>query len=436
MPAPSDPWWKRLFGAGRDVEAADGGAGLAGAGLAGTTTAGAPAVLAGDHGAATAGAPGTLAGDHGFATALYARLAAAPGNLLVSPASLRVALGMAYAGARGATATQMGRTLGLASGDAAHDELSAQLARWAAEAAAFDAAPDADGQVCLRVANRLWGQRGYAFLEPFLVELADRYGAPLGALEFQQAPELSRAAINRWVGEQTADKIKELLAPGTITAQTRLVLTSALYFLAAWRSPFTASRTRPGPFFTGGAEVEAPLMTQTATFPHAVIPGGQLLELAYGAGQHVMNIVLPDARDGLAELERAIGRGALAGWLGGLAPGRVAVTLPRFRFGTRLALQPALEALGMVDAFRASAADFAAIEPRRELYISHVVQQAMIDVTEQGTEAAAATAVVMMGRAMMATPTVFRADHPFVFLIRDARSGAIVFLGRLVDPTG
>lgn len=424
MPAPSDPWWKRLFGAGRDVEAAGDGAG---AGLDGPAT-------------EPAGAPGALAGDHGFATALYAQLAAAPGNLLVSPASLRIALGMAYAGARAATATQMARTLGLASGDASHDELSAQLAGWAAEAAAFDAAPDAPegprDQVCLRVANRLWGQRGYAFLEPFLAELADRYGAPLGALDFQKAPELSRAAINRWVGEQTADKIKELLGPGTITAQTRLVLTSALYFLAAWRSPFAASRTRPGPFFTGGAEVEAPLMTQTATFPHAVIPGGQLLELAYGAGQYVMNIVLPDARDGAAELERAIGRGALAGWLGGLAPGRVAVTLPRFRFSTRLALQPALEALGMVDAFRASAADFSAIEPRRELSISHVVQQAMIDVTEQGTEAAAATAVVMTARGMMATPTVFRADHPFVFLIRDARSGAIVFLGRLVDPTG
>jgi serpin B len=361
---------------------------------------------------------------------------------------VRIALAMAAAGARGDTATEMQAVLALPAGDAAHAELGQLLAGWAALASpALPSHPEADAQrrewaeaerernrIILRVVNRLWAQAGYPFRDEFLTLLREGYRAPLGTVDF--ADDEARVTINRWVAEATEQKIAELIQD-RLDPLTRLVITNAVYFKAHWMYPFNVDSTTEQPFFVAGGEpVRVPLMRQVGHVMLARLDGAMMAELPYGDGRIVMDVVLPKERDGIGRLEAAYGDGALAQWVAQLAWARVDVMLPRFRLSASFKLAEQLIAMGMPRAFTYRDADFSDIDGTRELFIGEVIHQAFVDVDEHGTEAAAATAVVMLGGGVARDrPIVFRADHPFLFFIRDTASGVVLFAGRLADPS-
>ena len=368
-----------------------------------------------------------------FAFDLYGRLKGGEGNLFLSPYSISTALAMTYAGARGETAEQMAEVLRLpASGEAVHGAYGALQSdlNAAGEGGAFE----------LVVANRLWGQKGYAFLPDFLALLEARYGAGLEQLDFARATEAARKTINSWIEKQTRDKIKELLKPGVLDAMTRLVLTNAIYFKGKWAEEFDKKLTRDEDFFPAPEKkVTAPLMHRTAKFGYFEGDGLQALELPYQGDRLAMVVLLPKrnvppgAKDGLAALEASLSAEKVADWLGKLHRREVRVALPRFKTTAEFSLRDTLVAMGMTDAF--GRADFSGMTGTRDLFISAVIHKAFVDVNEEGTEAAAATAVVIRPLNGGGSPPAFRADHPFLFLIRDTKTGAILFLGRILDPT-
>jgi len=379
-----------------------------------------------------------------FGLDLWARLREEEGNRVFSPASISLALGMTWAGARGETGEQMARVLHFGEQEAVHAAAAALLARW------NDPGRE---QYELRVVNRLFGEQRYTFEQDFLALTRRRYGAPLEALDFSGAPDPSRQHINAWVAGQTADRIRDLLPPRSVDSDTRLVLTNAVYFLGKWVSPFEPNLTRDADFHVApGRTVQVPTMHRTAPFAYGEAPGLTLLEMPYRGEDLAMVFLLPNERDGLDALERGLSAEALSGWLaalssdpapGSLSPTRVAVSLPKFEIdpASSTALKQTLVEMGMPVAFDRGAADFTGManppDPRERLHISQVFHKAFVRVDEEGTEAAAATAVVM-GRGAgppPAQPKVFQADHPFLFLIRDLRSGMILFLGRVSDPS-
>ncbi|MCY3017687.1 MAG: serpin family protein [Planctomycetota bacterium] len=370
--------------------------------------------------------------NNSFAADLYARLAAQPGNLFFSPNSIETALAMTCAGARGETAAQMAKVLHLpAKDDALHKHFGAFLKE-------LNADKGADGKprsFQLSAANALWGQKGYAFLPEFLDLTKTCYGAGLSELDFRTNAEGARQTINAWVEKETKDKIKDLIAPGVLSSMTRLVLTNAVYFKGTWADQFQPAATKDQPFLLGGAEqVDCPMMHRKGGYGYKEGDGFMALQLPYQGGELSMIVLLPNAMDGLPKLEKDLTSANLAAWLRGFQHGDVAVTLPRFKVTAAFMLGDALQALGMSDAFTAAAADFSGMDGKRDFSISAVIHKAFVDVNEEGTEAAAATAVVMKGRAAPQQPKVFRADHPFVFLIRHETSGAILFMGRLANP--
>jgi len=373
-----------------------------------------------------------------FAFDLYAQARAGGGNLAFSPLSLWTALTMTWAGARGETAAQMARVLHLErSVDHVLDPAGRLLAGY-----------QAPGQpVTLRVANRLFGEKAFAFDPDYLARTRAAFGAPLEAIDFRTAPEAARQHINAWVAEQTADRIKDLVAPGGVNADTRLVLTNAIYFLGDWLAPFTREATRPAPFhLTAAQSKDVPTMHQTARFRFAATDGVKVLELPYQGGDLAMTLVLPDAIDGLGAVEARLAPAAFAGWLAALDATEVLVSLPRLEINPpgALSVGPMLGALGMPLAFDQARADFTGIAnpvaAADRLHLDEVFHKAFVKVDEKGTEAAAATAVVMMrpliARRPGTPPAEFTADHPFLFVLRDLRSGMILFLGRVSDPAG
>jgi serpin B len=387
----------------------------------------------------------------GFAARLYAEVGKQAGNLFFSPTSIRMCLGLAYAGARGQTAEQMRKTLGFAEGKAAHEAVLVQLRRWdeLGRPKLPDGANGADPSMQkyweeelakrttqLHIANRLWAQKGHPLRADYLSLLEHDYRASAVAADFVNATEAVRVEINKWVSDKTEHKIKELIPARMLTSDTRTVLVNAIYFKASWEDPFEPSRTKKEPFFvTGGRSVEAPLMHHTEHFSLAKLDSASLLQLPYGDGKLAMVIVLPKTKDGLAQVEKQIAGGALPGWLSKLSGERVDVTLPKFKVSGSFSLREALEHLGMPLPFTFPGADFSGIDDTKQLFISQVVHQAVVNLDEKGTEAAAATATSMKAGGMPSQPAVFRADHPFVFLIRDIETGAVLFMGRLVDPT-
>jgi serpin B len=394
------------------------------------------------------GTPSALAGvargDRDFAASLYARVRTPDDNLFFSPTSIRLALGMVYEGARGDTRAQMGHVLAL--DDAAASGFAALLTQWAARADPAPAAAASDWQrerarLVLRIANRLWGRQGKAFRPDFLARLRDDYAAPLEQLDFHGAPEPSRQTINAWVADQTEQRILDLLAAGTVTPETRLVVTNAVYFKASWAQEFGVGGTRPGDFTTAsGATVTAPLMHQTGYFRLARLSAGDVpyaaLEMSYGAPGVAMIVLLPDARDGLPKLEARLDGGLLDAAMGKLQPARVEIALPRFKSTGSLQLGDVLSAMGMPLAFASGKADFSGMDGTRELFVGAVVHKAYVSVDEKGTEAAAATAVVPAGAGVPTEPPVpFHADHPFVYVIVDTTNRTVLFMGRVADPT-
>ncbi len=288
----------------------------------------------------------------------------------------------------------------------------------------------------LHTANGLWMQKGFAIQPAFENTLANNYHAPLTPLDFSANPEAARSQINRWTEEQTKEKIKNLLPAGSLDSQTRLVLTSAIYFYGKWQDPFVASRTRPAPFtLPSGDATQAGFMNQTSHFGYTETPSAQILEMSYAGTGIAFDVLLPKVLSGLPDLEKSLTPETLTGWLGNLTARNVQVSLPKFRAESEFSLRKAVSAMGMPAAFT-DKADFSGIDPKRGLAISEVVHKAFVDVSEEGTEAAAATGITMRATAMRMPEQaiVFRADHPFIFLIRDRRTGAVLFIGRLMDP--
>jgi len=369
---------------------------------------------------------------NGFALDLYARLAANPGNLFFSPSNIETALAMTYAGARGRTADQMAMVLRLPpTGDSVHADMGAFISRLNGSADTGTARA-----YQLSVANALWGQTGAPFLPSFTGLLQRDYGAGLRQVDYRGNSEGARKTINDWVASQTHDKINDLIPPGVFNADTVLTLVSAIYFNGTWADKFDKRATRDAPFHISATQqVTAHLMNRSGQYGYAETDDCQVLKLDYAGDALSMIVLLPRAIDGLPRVEKGLTAEKLDGLCSGLIERKVNVSLPKFRLLWSHQLSDTLSAMGMPDAFDARA-DFSGMDGKRDLAISAVIHKAFVDVNEQGTEAAAATAVVMARALMIKTepPPVFRADHPFLFLIRDEASGAILFMGRLASP--
>ena len=371
-------------------------------------------------------------GNGAFAFELYRALKGEEGNLFYSPYSISLALAMTYAGARGETAEQMAETLQfMLDQDRLHPAfnwLDSELASRGEGAQGKD-----DEGFRLNIANAIWGQEDYTFLPDFLDVLAENYGAGLRVMDFMTQAEKSRLAINEWVSDQTEGRIKNLIPPGAIDAFTRLVLTNAIYFNAAWENRFDKHMTANGPFYLlGGGQVTVPMMKQTESFGYTEGEGYQAVELLYDGDELSMVILLP-ASGTFQAFEEGLQFQQISDIISGLQPSAVSLTMPRFEFDSEFSLTDTLTGMGMQDAF-SGAADFSGMTGNRELFISDVIHKAFVSVNEDGTEAAAATAVVMP-TAMPPEPTVeVTIDRPFIFLIRDVDTGTILFVGRVLNP--
>jgi serpin B len=371
-------------------------------------------------------------GNGAFALDLYSRLSSRSGNLFFSPFSISTALAMAYGGAQGATAEEMAAALRF------------PFERERLHPAFADLLKQARGRgrgVELSLANGLWAQRGYAFRESYKELVKPNYGAELRELDFSTAAEEARKIINEWVERQTHGKIRDLIGPGALGPLTRLVLANAIYFKGDWASPFIKGQTEDAPFtVTPNRKVTVRMMCQEEQFGYMETESFQALRLPYAGGNLSMVIFLPRKVDGLPSLEESLTPRKLESWLDRLSPGAVRVFLPRFRATSAFTLNGVLAEMGMRLPFDASAADFSGMTASKPLFISLVIHQAYVDVDEKGTEAAAATVVVAPRTAALwrwprrVRIPVFRADHPFLFLIKDDRSGSILFLGRVTNP--
>jgi serine protease inhibitor len=370
-------------------------------------------------------------GNNKFALELYGKLKDRQGNLFLSPYSISTALAMTYAGAKDETERQMAKTLDFPTtlGNEQFHNAFSDIIRQLNEAGK-------KGGFELVVANALWGQKDYKFLQEFLTLVKKNYDGDLQQVDFATQTEAVRKTINDWVETKTKAKIKELIKPGTLDSMTRLVLTNAIYFKGKWASQFKPERTQDAPFtLLGGQKVNVPMMNQTSNFGYMETDTTQVLEMPYVNNDLSMVILLPKKLDGVNELEKELTSETFAGWLGKLRKREVQVYLPRFKITSEFELTQVLGSMGMPDAF-SSKADFSGMTGNKDLFISAVVHKAYVDVNEEGTEAAAATGVAMKLTSVASPPPVFKADHPFVFLIRDNHTGSILFMGRTANPAG
>ena len=375
-----------------------------------------------------------------FACSMYGQLQQRPENLFFSPFSIRTALGMTQAGARGETAAQMRVALSISSSDETLHVVSAEIIQ------RLNAA--GGGKYEMAVANSLWGQDGAPLLPEYLDLIAAHYGGSMNLVDFRDAAEAARVRINEWVEDKTKQKIRELIPAGDLNAETLLVLVNAVFFKGMWVRPFRRAATRDEPFhLERGGTVQTPLMHQQREIRYLQAAGYQAVDLIYQGGDLSMLVLLPNKKDGLRDLEKKLSARMLHDCVARLALTEVELFLPRFKFtwGT-VNLRDQLTTLGMTLPFNRSEADFSGINGHQapsedSLVISAVFHKAFVEVNEEGTEAAAATAVGMISGAMAPWPSqpppipIFRADHPFLFAVRDRKSGAILFLGRIADPT-
>ncbi len=371
-----------------------------------------------------------VAGNNAFALDLYRALRNGDGNLFYSPFSISQALAMTLAGARGETERQMADTLHY---ELSQDRLHPSFNSLDQEIASRGKNPrdEDDHFFQLNVANAIWGQQGYEFLPGFLDVLAENYGAGLQPLDFAGAPEESRAKINDWVSSETQDKIIDLLPSEAVNRLTRLVLTNAIYFNASWQWPFDKRLTRELPFHLAeGGMVEVPMMTETSSYFYGYVQGNgyQAVDLPYSLGEISMTILLPDGGT-FGEFEDSLNPQVLDRIVDDIEIGNITLTMPLLELESEFSLDQTLADMGMPDAFD-DGADFSGMTGTRELWISEVAHKAFVSVDEEGTEAAASTAVVLLE----SEPLLVTVDRPFIFLIRDRDTGTILFLGRVVNP--
>jgi serpin B len=370
-----------------------------------------------------------------FSADLYRALAAKPGNRVCSPYSVAVALAMARNGARGATATEIDQVLHAPTLDELNRGLSTLERLLESRTGEQDRGDGSTVQITLNVANSLWGQDGTAWEEPFLDTLADDYGTDLQLVDFIHSGEDARVRINAWTASRTNDRIPQLVPEDTFDVLTRLVLVNAIYLKAPWEEPFDAAQTRPAPFTkASGSTVDASMMhASLASAGYASGAGWEAVDLRYAGSRLAMALVLPD-RDGLGAYEQALDGERLNQLLAGFVPTHVEIGLPRWTFRTQASLKDTLTALGMPTAFT-DHADFTGMTTDVPLKIAAVLHEAFIAVDEDGTEAAAATAVVMEVGAAPIEPIKVTFDRPFLFVIHDVESATPLFIGRVDDPT-
>jgi len=374
-------------------------------------------------------------GNTQFAFDIYQQIQSQPGNLFYSPYSISSALAMTYAGAEGSTAEEMAATLRfILDQENLHPAFNA-LDQKLDSLAEIEVPQDQGDPFQLNIANAIWGQKDFHFESDFLDLLAENYGAGLRLLDYVSQPEKSRLAINEWVSDETKEKIQDLIPQGGIDSDTRLVLSNAIYFKATWLKPFNENLTEEGMFYgLEGEEILAQMMKtgQDASFRYLKEDGYQVVELPYIGNQVSMLVVVPDqgkfegyeAQFSIEELNHIVDS---------LNYSPLELTFPKFEFETEISLASTLATMGMPTAF-SDAADFSGMTGAKDLFISDVFHKAFVSVDEEGTEAAAATAVVMSLTSMPESPIELTVDRPFLFLIREHETGTVLFMGRVVNP--
>lgn len=377
-----------------------------------------------------------VAGNTALALDLYRQLAAQPDeerNLFFSPYSASVALAMTYAGARGQAESEMAAVL---HSNQPQTNLHAAFGELAVRLETLQRL----GRITLTTANSIWCQQDDPFTEAFLEVTRTHYRATARLVDFKHDAQAAGDAINQWIERSTKGKIKGMVREQELTPDLSLILCNAIYFHGRWSSPFKRGATRPAPFhLTKEQSVSVPMMFQLASFKTAHVSADDflatLLEMPYFGRDLSMIVLLPYEMDGLAELERRLTAENLQDWLAELdraAADETHVQFPRFTTTSSLDLVPVLKSLGMVSAFDRTTADFSGIDGQNNLYLSRALQNAFVEVNEEGTKA---TAVTLFGAKSKGGPSPFNADHPFVFMIRENATGSILFLGRVVDPT-
>lgn len=364
-----------------------------------------------------------------FALDLYGHLKQRENNLFFSPFSISAALAMTYAGAHEKTASQMAAALHFnQEPDRLHHSMGELISRLNTV--------QKESEVELSVANAIWAQKGYQFLDTFFKVIQQSYQADLNQVDFTTAADTARLAINRWVEEQTHQKIKDLIPPGVLNALTRLVLVNAIYFKGFWDTQFKPENTQEMAFWLSAeANVKVPMMHQEYQYGYWENEWLQMLEMPYKDEALSLIVLLPKEKTGISLLEQKLTLENTLRWQDQLRKQKIKLFFPKFKIETQFNLGQTLSAMGMLDAFDPNRADFSAMIGKKELFISAVIHKAFVEVNEEGTEAAAATGVVVGVTSIAPPPPIFKADHPFVFFIRDNASRSILFLGRVLDPS-
>jgi serpin B len=377
-----------------------------------------------------------VAGNNAFALNFYQAVRHQEGNLFYSPFSLSLALAMTYAGALGVTADQMADTMKFM---LPPDQLHPAFNMLDLELARRSAAVDDEGEAIpfqLNIANSAWAQEGYPFLQEYLDTLALNYGSGVYLVDYMQDAEAARQTINEWVSEKTEEKIQDLIPPGAIDFYTRLVLANAIYFKANWLYPFMEEMTREGTFtLLDGGQVNVDMMSFSLpeSLRYTQGRGYQAVELPYVGGEVAMTIIVPE-QGYFSEFEAALNAALLESILDELEYKNVQLSMPKFEFESEFFLQDVLKEMGMPAAFDPELADFSGMDGNRDLYIDEVIHKAYVGVDEEGTEAAAATAVIIRAVSMPITDVELVIDQPFISVIRDIPTASVLFTGRVLNP--
>jgi len=386
-----------------------------------------PAPVANDKGATPAGINSVVSANNQFALDLYSRLKNDDGNIFFSPYSISTALAMTYEGARGKTANEMQSVF--------HFPTDGSL-RKSSFAAIHNQLNKPDAKYKLNIANALWAQNNYKFLNDYLTTLQQYYAGKATNVDFKNSTEEARQTINKWVESKTNNKIKDLFPQGSLNDMTRLVLTNAIYFKGTWIKQFEKSQTKDDDFRVSSADtIKAPMMRRTdknAKFNYAEDDNTQILEMPYEGDKLSMMVLLPK-NDNLSSLESSLSLEKINDWRNKLREQRVDVFMPKFTFDTKYFMNETLAKMGMPTAFTYGA-DLSGMDGTQNLFIQTVIHQAFVDVNEEGTEAAAGSGVSIGIKSIAPQTTIFRADHPFIFVIQDKDNGNILFLGRVVNP--
>lgn len=378
-----------------------------------------------------------VSGNSTFAFDLYRTLAATDGNLFYSPYSISMAIAMTYAGAKGETERQMADTLRFLLPQNSLHSTFYDLDRELASRGKSLGLEGGEKAFRLNIANAVWGQEDHGFLEEFLNVLSESYGTGVRPVDFRASPGEARVTINEWVSESTEGRITDLLPPEIINELSRMVLTNAIYFNARWQHVFGKHRTRPGPFhLLDGSSIDVPMMNTTDGFGYARGDGYQVVDLPYRGGELSMTLMLP-AKGRFKEFEQGLDAALVKRIIEGIKERQVDLTMPRFEFESQFRLSKTLERMGMVNAFDPGTADFSGMDgrscPGLCLFIRDVVHKAFVSVDEEGTEAAAATGISVQQQSKKPEPIEVTVDRPFIFMIRDRGTDAILFVGRVEE---